>query len=98
MLQVFLLSFFPDSFFRMMTYSADQEFAIEQDRADGLRGMRERFHIPIGTDGQPLIYFVGNSLGLMPKTTRIVPSESIAAARTAVTLAPSPAVAASYPS
>ncbi len=54
----------------MMTYSADQEFALEQDRADGLRGMRERFHIPTGADGQPLIYFVGNSLGLMPKTTR----------------------------
>ncbi|MGI8955776.1 MAG: kynureninase [Chthoniobacterales bacterium] len=53
-----------------MTYSADQEFALEQDRADGLRGMRERFHIPTRTDGEPLIYFVGNSLGLMPKATR----------------------------
>lgn len=53
-----------------MTYSADQKFALEQDRADGLRGMRERFHIPTGADGQPLIYFVGNSLGLMPKATR----------------------------
>ncbi|MEO7723792.1 MAG: kynureninase [Chthoniobacterales bacterium] len=53
-----------------MTYSPDQEFALEQDRADGLRGMRERFHIPNGADGQPLIYFVGNSLGLMPKATR----------------------------
>ncbi|MBA3650053.1 MAG: kynureninase [Chthoniobacterales bacterium] len=54
----------------MMTYSADQGFALEQDRADGLRGMRERFHIPTGAEGQPLIYFVGNSLGLMPKATR----------------------------
>ena len=27
---------------------------------------RDRFHLPRGEDGEPLIYFCGNSLGLMP--------------------------------
>ncbi len=38
---------------------------------------RERFHIPTGPDGQPVIYFVGNSLGLMPKTTRAVVEQEL---------------------
>lgn len=53
-----------------MTYSADEEFALQLDREDALGGMRDRFHLPRGADGQPLIYFVGNSLGLMPKAAR----------------------------
>ncbi len=52
------------------SFSAEEEFAREQDRVDPLRAFRERFHLPSGENGQPLIYFVGNSLGLMPKTTR----------------------------
>ncbi len=52
------------------TFSNDEEYALRQDREDPLRSFRERFHIPAGADGQPLIYFVGNSLGLMPKATR----------------------------
>lgn len=51
-------------------YSADEDFALQADAEDPLRQFRDRFHIPHGTDGKPLIYFVGNSLGLMPKTTR----------------------------
>ena len=53
-----------------MNFSADEAFALEQDAADPLRGFRERFHFPKNKDGKPVIYFVGNSLGLMPKTTR----------------------------
>lgn len=51
-------------------FSADEEFALELDRRDPLAQFRERFHLPRDRDGKPLIYFVGNSLGLMPKATR----------------------------
>ncbi len=40
------------------------------DQEDPLRGFRERFHIPFAADGTEQVYFTGNSLGLMPKTTR----------------------------
>ncbi|MEO7168199.1 MAG: kynureninase [Chthoniobacterales bacterium] len=58
-------------------FSADQEFALQQDREDPLRGFRDRFHIPVGADGRPLIYFVGNSLGLMPKATRQIVNQEL---------------------
>src|SRR5258706_10082468 len=51
-------------------YSSEESFALEQDRSDELAGFRERFNLPIGGDGQPLIYLAGNSLGLMPKDSR----------------------------
>ncbi|HTL80707.1 MAG TPA: kynureninase [Bacteroidia bacterium] len=44
-------------------------FAREQDEADPLRKFRERFHFP-QFNGEDVIYFTGNSLGLQPKTTR----------------------------
>jgi kynureninase len=53
-----------------MTFSADEGFAKQLDAEDGLRSFRERFHVPLGKDGKPLIYFAGNSLGLMPKSAR----------------------------
>lgn len=43
--------------------------AAAMDRADSLRGFRDRFHFPKISGGDP-IYFTGNSLGLMPKTAR----------------------------
>ncbi len=64
-------SWLPDSF------SPDEDFALQQDREDGLRAFRDRFHIPAGPDGKPLIYFVGNSLGLMPKTTRKIVEQEL---------------------
>ncbi len=51
-------------------FSADEDFARQLDAEDSLGRFRKRFHLPIGKEGEPLIYFVGNSLGLMPKTTR----------------------------
>ena len=66
-----MASWLPDSF------SAEEEFALQQDREDSLRSFRERFHIPAGADGKPLIYFVGNSLGLMPKTTRQIVDQEL---------------------
>ncbi len=44
--------------------------AMERDREDALRSFREQFHIPMGDDGRPVVYLVGNSLGLQPKRTR----------------------------
>ncbi|MDQ2868613.1 MAG: kynureninase [Verrucomicrobiota bacterium] len=53
-----------------MQFSADENFARQCDEADPLRAFRSRFHIPLADNGEPLIYFVGNSLGLMPKSAR----------------------------
>jgi kynureninase len=54
----------------MMSFSAEESFALQLDADDPLRSFREKFHLPAGKDGQPLIYFAGNSLGLMPKSAR----------------------------
>ncbi len=53
-----------------MHFSSAEEFALELDREDPLRDFRDKFHLPLGKDGKPVIYFAGNSLGLMPKTAR----------------------------
>jgi kynureninase len=53
-----------------MAFSADEKFALQLDAEDPLRLFREKFHVPLGKDGKPLIYFAGNSLGLMPKAAR----------------------------
>lgn len=45
------------------------EFAKEQDQNDALRNYRERFLMP-QHNGQDVVYFTGNSLGLQPKTTQ----------------------------
>src|SRR5881397_3399924 len=55
-----------------MTFSADENFANQLDAEDPLRQVREKFHLPLGKDGKPLIYFAGNSLGLMPKGARAI--------------------------
>src|SRR6184192_1412437 len=55
-----------------MTFSVDEDFARQLDAEDPLRNFREKFHLPIGADGKPSIYFAGNSLGLMPKAARKV--------------------------
>lgn len=53
-----------------MTFSDDESFAHQLDAEDSLGKFRDRFCLPLDRDGEPLIYFVGNSLGLMPKATR----------------------------
>ncbi|MEP7071614.1 MAG: kynureninase [Verrucomicrobiota bacterium] len=53
-----------------MPFSVEESFARQLDAEDPLHGFRERFHLPTDADGRSLIYFVGNSLGLMPKTAR----------------------------
>src|SRR5437764_2715942 len=60
-----------------MQFSADEEFAKQLDSEDPLRAFRDKFHLPLGKDGKPLIYFAGNSLGLMPKAARQVVDQEL---------------------
>src|SRR5213075_938506 len=60
-----------------MTFSADENFANQLDAEDPLRQVRDKFHLPLGKDGKPLIYFAGNSLGLMPKSARQVVDQEL---------------------
>src|SRR5436309_15985206 len=60
-----------------MNFSADEDFALQLDREDPLRQFREKFHLPRGKNGRPLIYFAGNSLGLMPKSARQIVEEEV---------------------
>ena len=60
-----------------MTYSADEQFALQLDSEDPLRHFRQKFHLPLGKDDRPLIYFAGNSLGLMPKAARAIVDEEL---------------------
>ncbi len=60
-----------------MIFSADEQFAKQLDSEDPLRGFRDKFHLPLGKDGNPLIYFAGNSLGLMPKSAREIVEEEL---------------------
>src|SRR5438105_12759783 len=60
-----------------ITFSADEDFAKQLDTEDPVRGFREKFHLPLGKDGKPLIYFAGNSLGLMPKPARQVVGQEL---------------------
>src|SRR6266478_1938965 len=60
-----------------MTFSADEAFALQLDAEDPLCQFREKFHLPVGNDGKPVIYFAGNSLGLMPKAARQIVDEEL---------------------
>ena len=59
------------------SFSADEDFARQLDAEDSLRAFREKFHLPLGQDGKPLIYLAGNSLGLMPKTARQIVEQEL---------------------
>jgi kynureninase len=60
-----------------MQFSAEEDFAQKLDAEDPLRSFRDKFHVPLGKDGKPLIYFAGNSLGLMPKTARNIVEQEL---------------------
>src|SRR5207248_3221056 len=51
-------------------FQPGEDFALRLDATDPLRGFRERFHVPPGSDGRPCAYLCGNSLGLQPKAVR----------------------------
>ncbi|MFW5967523.1 MAG: kynureninase [Persicimonas sp.] len=50
-----------------MTHRPDLQYARKRDEADPLRSFRDRFHFPTDDDGEPVVYFCGNSLGLQPR-------------------------------
>jgi len=52
-----------------MKFENTLAYAKKADRQDALRAYRNRFIIP-KANGKPSIYFMGNSLGLQPKTTK----------------------------
>jgi kynureninase len=52
-----------------MTHQATLQYAQELDQQDILREYRDQFYIPFLND-KHAIYFLGNSLGLQPKTTQ----------------------------
>src|SRR4051794_40616585 len=60
-----------------MNFSADENFARQLDGDDPLRSFRDKFHLPLGKNGEPLIYFAGNSLGLMPKSAREIVEQEL---------------------
>ena len=60
-----------------MHFSAKEDFALQLDGEDPLRAFRGKFHLPLGKNGKPLIYFAGNSLGLMPKSARQIVEEEL---------------------
>jgi kynureninase len=60
-----------------MAFSADEDFARQFDREDALRDFREKFSLPLGKDDEPVIYFAGNSLGLMPKSARQIVDDEL---------------------
>ena len=51
-------------------YKPDINFAKDLDLLDPLKHYREKFFIPKQKNGEDVIYFAGNSLGLEPKTVR----------------------------
>jgi len=52
-----------------MKYEASIEFAQRMDQEDPIRSYKDRFHFPQFND-EDILYFGGNSLGLMPKTAK----------------------------
>ena len=40
------------------------------DQNDELKSYRDSFHFPVDSNGNKMLYFTGNSLGLQPKTTK----------------------------
>ncbi len=54
-----------------------REHAHTLDGQDELAPFRERFCIPKHKDGSDIVYFTGNSLGLMPKAARTLLNEEL---------------------
>lgn len=53
-----------------MNYESSESFAQKMDTTDTLRHFREKFYIPKQANGEDVLYFTGNSLGLQAKSVR----------------------------
>ena len=58
-------------------FKPDEAFALRMDASDPLRRFRDQFHIPRQANGEPVMYFAGNSLGLQPKTAREIVNQEL---------------------
>ncbi len=52
-----------------MEFNLSKNYAESLDSQDNLAHFRERFYFPTQSNGEPFLYFCGNSLGLQPKST-----------------------------
>ena len=52
-----------------MGFENTRSFAQKMDADDPLRSYRDKFYIPQQANGEEVLYFCGNSLGLQPRTT-----------------------------
>ena len=50
-------------------FQPGRDYAVALDRGDPLGRFRDEFHVPKRDNGEEEIYFVGNSLGLLPRRT-----------------------------
>jgi len=57
--------------------AGQERWALEQDARDSLAWCRAEFELPVDGDGTPLLYFCGNSLGLMPRGVRTIVAEEL---------------------
>jgi len=53
-----------------MTFQYSRGFAHQLDEQDTLKDYRQWFHFPTNSQGEDLLYFCGNSLGLQPRTAK----------------------------
>lgn len=58
-------------------FNTDPQVAARLDAVDPLAKMRERFNIPVRSDGSEEIYLCGNSLGLQPKRAALYVEEEL---------------------
>ncbi len=54
----------------MQNFESTETFAQKLDKQDTLKHFRDKFYIPKQSNGEEVLYFTGNSLGLQPKQTR----------------------------
>jgi kynureninase len=54
----------------VVNFEEGEDFARRMDAEDPLRHFRDEFLFPRRKDGEPAIYFVGNSLGLQPRKAK----------------------------
>ncbi|MDG2012312.1 MAG: kynureninase [Pirellulaceae bacterium] len=59
------------------TYEQRLMRARSFDAGDELAAFRDEFHLPKQDNGEPVLYFVGNSLGLQPKRTESYIAEEL---------------------
>ena len=60
-----------------MQFSNNEDLAKQLDAEDSLHVFRKKFHLLANRGGAPLIYFAGNSLGLMPKSARKIVEQEL---------------------